>query len=157
LVQKLVPPELFPGTGVFEVKASPPGERDHFEDLTIPLRRSMEQRLMQEELDLVGDSPHATSTAEVKGFISGLNELVAFREVPTSSKDSGWRIRSVAEGDSSETGVMSLADLSRRAPEFVRYLSLPQGVVLSWDSKGKLTLDRSRVEVDDDDDTELLS
>jgi len=157
LVQKLVPPELFPGTGVFEVKASPPGERDHFEDLTIPLRRSMEQRLTQEELDLVGDSPHAMTTAEVKGFISGLAEIVAFREVPTSSKDSGWRIRSVAEGDSSETGVMSLADLSRRAPDIVRYLSLPQGVVLSWDSKSTLTLDRSRVEVDDDDDTELLS
>lgn len=157
LVQKLVPSELFEGTGVFEVKASPPGARDQFEDLTVPLKRSMEQRLLQEELDLVGDSPHATSTAEVRGFVSGLTELVAFREEPTASKDSGWRVRSVAEGDSSETGVMTLADLSRRAPDFVRYLSLPQGVILSWDGQGALSVDRSRVEIDDEDDGELLS
>lgn len=151
LVQKLVPPELFPGVGVLEVRASPPGNNDALEDLTIPLRRSLEQRLLLEEFDLTGDSPHATSTSQVKGFISELKSLVAFREEAHSSRDSGWRFRSTVEGDSGENGVMTLGDLARRAPELVKFLALPHGVKLQWDTEGALMVDRSRVADDDDD------
>ncbi len=159
LVQKLVPAHLFDGVGVLEVKASPPGLPDQLEDLTVPLRRAQEQRLLLEELDLRGDAPHASTTAQVKGFVTGLESLTAYREESTSSRDSGWRIRSTAEGDSGENGVMTLADLSRRAPDLVRYLALPEGVRLAWNAQGRLELDRSRVELDDDDDgdDELLS
>lgn len=157
LIQKLVPPKLFEGVGVLEVRASPPGNTEQLEDLTVPLTRSREQRLLLEELDLTGDSPHASSTAQVKGFITGLEFLVAHREEPTSSKDSGWRLRSTAEGDSGEVGFMTLADLSRRAPDIVRYLALPQGVKLTWNDRGALELDRSRVQLDDDADDELPS
>lgn len=157
LIQKLVPPKLFDGVGVLEVKASPPGDLEHFEDLTIPLRRSMEQRTLLEDFDLTGDSPHSTSTAQVKGFITGLQDLVAQRDEPTSSKDSGWRLRSTAEGDSGEVGVMTLADLSRRAPDIVRYLALPQGMKLSWNTQGTIEVDRSRVELDEELDDDLAS
>lgn len=151
LVQKLVPPELFAGVGVLEVRASPPGNHDQLEDLTIPLRRSLEQRLLLEELDLTGDSPHASSTAQVKGFIAELRSLVAVREESHSSRDSGWRFRSTVEGDSGENGVMTLGDLARRAPELVRFLALPHGVKLTWDAEGRLNVDRSRVHDEDDD------
>ncbi|MGV3620035.1 MAG: immunity protein Imm33 domain-containing protein [Archangium sp.] len=157
LIQKLVPPNLFDGVGVLEVKASPPGSTDEFEDLTVPLTRSRAQRLLLEELDLSGDSPHSSSTAQVKGYITGLEHLVAHREESESSKDSGWRLRSTAEGDSGEVGVMTLADLSRRAPGIVRYLALPVGVKLSWNDSGALEIDRSRVELDEDTDDDLPS
>ncbi len=157
LVQKLVPPELFDGVGVLEVKASPPGNHEALEDLSVPLRRSMEQRMLLEELDLTGDSPHATSTAQVKGFVSELKSMVAVREESHSSRDSGWRFRSTVEGDSGENGVMSLIDLSRRAPELVRFLALPHGVKLTWNAEGTLDLDRSRVELDEDDPDDALS
>ena len=157
LVQRLVPPSLFEGVGVLEVKSSPPASHDHYEDLTVPLRRSMEQRLLLEELDLTGDSPHATSTAQVKGFVTELKSLQAVREESHSSRDSGWRFRSTVEGDSGENGVMSLADLARRAPELVRYLALPHGVKLTWNAEGELELDRSRVELDEGSPEDTLS
>lgn len=157
LIQKLVPANLFEGVGVLEVKASPPGSTESLEDLTVPLARSREQRLLLEEFDLTGDSPHASSTAQVKGFITGLEYLVAYREESTSSKDSGWRLRSTAEGDSGEVGVMTLADLSRRAPEIVRYLALPVGVKLTWNERGDLDIDRSKIELDVETEDDLLS
>jgi hypothetical protein len=149
-VQKLLPEELFPGVGVLEVHSSPPGNGELREDLTVPLRRAFEQRTLLEELDLTGDAPHATSTAQVKGFITRLESLVAIREESMNSKDSGWRLRNTTS-ESGENGVMTLADLARRVPEFVRYLALPQGVKLTWNDAGVLEVDRSRVELDDDE------
>ena len=152
IIQKLIPEELFPGVGVLEVHACPPGKSEQREDLTVPLRRALEQRALLEELDLTGDAPHSSSTAQVKGFITDLKSLVATREESASSKDSGWQFRSTVEGDSGENGVMTLADIARRAPELVRFLALPQGVKLTWNTEGVLEVDRSRVELDEDDD-----
>lgn len=149
LVQKLLPEELFPGVGVLEIHASAPGHDEVREDLTIALRRALEQRLLLEELDLTGDSPHASSTAQVKGFVTELKNLVAVREESVASKDSGWRFRSSVVGDSGEDGVRSLIDIARRAPELVRFLALPHGVKLTWNAEGNLSLDRSRVAVDE--------
>ncbi|MFO0599295.1 MAG: hypothetical protein U0228_28570 [Myxococcaceae bacterium] len=150
LIQRLLPTNLFEGVGVLEVKASAPNEHaPQYEDLTIPLRRSMEQRLLLEELDLTGDSPHATNTAEVRGYLTGLRSLSAVREESHSSRDSGWRFRSTQEGDSGESGVMSLGDLARKLPELVRYFALPHGIKLSWGPDGKLDIDRTRVRFDE--------
>lgn len=150
LIQKLVPENLFPGVGVLEVHALPPGTNERREDLTVPLRRAHEQRTLLEAQDLTGDSPHSASTAQVKGFITDLKNLVAVREESIGTRDSGWRFKSTAEGDSGEHGVTSLADIVRRAPELVRFLALPHGVKLTWDAKGRLEVDRSRVELNDE-------
>lgn len=151
IIQKLLPASLFEGVGVLEVMALPEGAPDEKHDLTVPLRRSLDQRLLLEELDVAGDSPHATTTAQVKGFISQLKDLVATREEPHASKDSGWRFTSVVEGDSGENGMMTLGVVVRRAPELLRYLALPHGVRLEWDSDGVLSMDLSRARHDDDD------
>lgn len=150
LVQRLLPGDLFPGVGVLEMHALPPGKAEQREDLTVPLRRALEQRRLLEEFDLTGDSPHSTSTAQVKGFITELQDLVAVRDEAAGTRDSGWRFKSTAEGDSGEHGVMSLADLVRRAPGLVRYLALPHGIKLTWDGQGRLEVDRSRVELHDE-------
>ncbi|MEW5740392.1 MAG: DUF2185 domain-containing protein [Myxococcota bacterium] len=157
VIQRLLPPSLFEGVGVLEVLAVPEGAPEGEEhDLTLTLQRSLDQRLLLEELDLTGDSPHATSTAQVKGFVTQLQSLVAVREEPHASKDSGWRFTSVAEGDSGENGVTTLGVVVRRAPELLRYLALPHGVRLEWDKYGKLNLDLSKARHEDDDfDDEL--
>lgn len=157
LVQRLVPAQLFEGVGVLEVRASPPGDPSHFVDLTIPLRRSQEQRAVLEELDLTGDSPHASTTAHVRGWLSELKDVVAVREESTSSKDSGWRFRGPGESDSGESGVLTLFELASKAPELVRYLALPHGVKLSWGPRGGLEIDASRVEVDEEEADDALS
>lgn len=160
VIQKLLPASLFEGVGVLEVLAMPEGasgEQEH--DLTLTLQRSLDQRLLLEELDLTGDSPHAASTAQVKGFVTALQSLVAVREEPHASKDSGWRFTSLAEGDSGENGVTTLGVVVRRVPELLRCLALPHGVRLEWDQFGKLNLDLSKarhgdVDLDDELDDE---
>lgn len=154
LIQKLLPSGLFPGVGVLEVHAFPPGNVEVREDLTVPLRRALEQRTLLEELDLTGDAPHSSSTAQVKGFVTELKSLVAMREESVNSKDSGWRFRSTVEGDSGENGVMTLGDLARRTAELVRFLALPQGVKLTWNAAGALDVDRTRVELDEEELTD---
>ncbi|MEW6430358.1 MAG: DUF2185 domain-containing protein [Myxococcota bacterium] len=156
IIQKLLPASIFEGVGVLEVRAIPEGSPDERHDLTLPLTRSMEQRLLLEELDLTGDSPHAGATAQVKGFISELKSLVALREEPHASKDSGWRFTSTVEGDSGESGVATLATVVRRAPEILRYLALPHGTRLEWDADGALTMDLSKARHEDDELDEAL-
>ncbi len=147
LVQRLLPQELFPGVGVLEVHVCPPGNGELREDLTGALRRALEQRLLLDELDLTGDSPHASCTAQVKGFVKALKNLVATREESMSAKDSGWRFRCTIDGGAVEPGVTTLVDLARRAPELVRFLALPHGVTLTWDAEGELEIDSSRVQL----------
>jgi hypothetical protein len=131
--------------------ALPEGPNEPPSDLTFPLTRSMEQRLLLEELDLMGDSPHASSTAQVRGFIHQLTHLVAVREEPQASKDSGWRFTSTVEGDSGENGVTTLGRVVRRAPGLLRYLALPHGTRLEWDANGALTMDLSKARQEDDE------
>lgn len=157
LVQRLLAPTLFEGVGVLEVRASPPGNTDQLADLTVPLRRSYEQRMLLEELDLSGDSPHSSTTAQVRGRVTELVSLVASREESTSSKDSGWRMRSTAEGDSGESGIITLADIARSCPGLVRFLALPHGVKLAWNAGGSLDIDTARVHLDEDDQVDDLA
>jgi hypothetical protein len=157
LVQRLLPEAVFPGVGVLDVRAPPEASGEAGGPLTQPLQRALEQRLVLEEHDLTGDSPFRASTARVRGSIDGLRALLAFREEPEASKDSGWRLFSRAAGDGPEEGVVPLGDVCRRAPELIRYLALPSGVRLEWDLDGRLTLDaaRARSDIDDDSDDDL--
>lgn len=151
LIQKLLPASVFEGVGVLEVMASPEGAADEQHDLTLTLQRSLDQRLLLEELDLTGDSPHASSTAQVKGFITALSHLSAVREEPHASKDSGWRFTSRAEGDSGENGVTTLSEVVRRVPGLLRFLALPHGTRLEWDADGALKMDLSKARHEDDE------
>ncbi|MCA2977351.1 MAG: DUF2185 domain-containing protein, partial [Myxococcaceae bacterium] len=157
LVQKLLPEAVFPGVGVLDVRAAPEAPGEAGGPLTEPLLRALEQRLVLEEHDLTGDSPFRTSTARVRGTVDGLRALLALREEPEASKDSGWRFFSRASGDGPEEGVLALGDVCRRAPDLVRYLALPAGVRLEWDLDGRLSVDaaKARAEIDDDPDDDL--
>jgi hypothetical protein len=156
LIQKLLPTAIFPGVGVLEIVAQPEGEpvAGQARDLTAVLQRSLEQRLLLEELDLSGDSPHATATARVNGFVKELSNLVVWREEHSESKDSGWRFRTTGHQDN-RWGVLPLVDIARKVPEIVRFLALPWGVRLEWSESGKLTIDASRAHHDDDDSADL--
>lgn len=151
LIQRLLPEAAFPGLGLLRVSAPPTLPKDHAVagDLSTVLRRSMEQRLLLEEQDLTGDSPHSETTAEVRGAWSELRNLVASRDESISGKDSGWRIRSGSLAEPHAT--KPLAEIAAKLPELVRYLALPVGIRLAWDAEGRLTIDRSKVELDDDD------
>ncbi len=159
LIQRLLPESLFPGVGVLDVLSSPEGAHGQTADLTVPLQRALEQRLVLEELDLTGDSPHYSMTAQVRGHVHGLTNLKAWREEPLSSRDSGWHFESQVAGEGPpQEGVAPLGDLARRMPAIVRYLALPPGVRLMWNEQGKLAVDSARAQHLDDaaDDTEEL-
>ncbi len=151
LIQRLLPPEVFPGVGVLEAVSAGEVGADGRGDLTQALTRALEQRLLLEELDLTGDAPHASNTAEVNGFVRQLQQLVALRVEPSSSRDSGWRLTSTVAGESGERGTATLGDVVRRAPALLRYLALPHGARLEWDAGGGLTMDLSRARHEDDE------
>lgn len=150
LIQRLLPTSVFPGVGALEVLSHPEGAAPQdTSDLTIPLARSLEQRLVLEDLDVSGDSPHALATAQVVGTIDELRNLTMWREEHTGSKDSGWRFRRDGTAGSPET--MALLDIARHVPLIVRFLALPWGVNLHWTAEGQLTIDTSKARHDDDD------
>jgi hypothetical protein len=152
LIQKLLAPEIFPGVGVLEVQCVPDGPAAPRDPLTVPLQRALDQRLVLEEHDLTGDAPFHSATARVRGFVHGLRALTAFREEPTASKDSGWRFISRTTHDGPEEGTMTLGDIGRRIPEIIRYLALPPGVRLEWDTESRLRVDTSKAHAEVDDD-----
>lgn len=151
LIQKLLPSEVFPGVGVLEVQTVEEvgGER---QPLTVPLIRALEQRLILEEHDLTGDAPFHSATAKVRGFVHALRALTAVREEPVASKDSGWRLISRTTHDGPPEGLMTLAEIANRVPEIIRYLALPPGVRLEWDTEGRLTVDASKAHAALDED-----
>lgn len=145
LVQRLLPQELFPGVGVLEVRSQPwatdePGATD----LTACLTRSLEQRVLLEDLDLTGDPPHVNATASVQGAVGELKNLLAVREEHLDRRDSGWRIERT-DGRKNVATAVPLGELARQAPELSRYLVLPWGVRLEWDAAGALKIDTSRM------------
>jgi len=155
LIQKLLPLEVFPGVGVLEVRAAGDGNGVEREPLTVALMRALEQRLVLEEFDLTGDSPFHSATARVRGFVHGLRSLIALRDEPNASKDSGWRFVSRTTHDGPAEGMMTLAELANRVPEIIRYLALPPGVRLEWDGEGRLKVDTSKAQSElDEDDTD---
>jgi hypothetical protein len=152
LIQKLLPPEVFPGIGVLEVCATSDGNEAEREPLTLALTRALDQRVVLEELDLTGDSPFRSATARVRGFVHELRALTGLREEPNTSKDSGWRFVSRTTHDGPDEGVMPLAELASRTPELIRYLALPPGVRLEWDFEGHLKVDTTKAQATFDED-----
>lgn len=157
LVRRLLPESLFPGVGVLQVQSPPtlPGDDPSSLDLTTALHRSMEQRLLLEELDLTGDAPHASATAELRGEVTELKGVTAVREESISANDSGWRVRLAGTSNGTGGELLTLATLVARLPDLVRFLALPVGVKLAWNAEGRLDIDRSKVELDDDFDDAL--
>ncbi len=143
LLQKLLPETLFPGVGALEVLAHV-NNAPEAQDLTVPLQRALAQRMMLEELDVTGDSPHSSNTAQVRGSIVGLRSLLAWRDEPTASKDSGWTFVSRTVSEGFEEGTLTLGEIIHRVPDVMRYLALPPGVRLEWDDAGKLQVDTTK-------------
>jgi hypothetical protein len=154
LIQRLLPGTLFPGVGALEVLAHPNNAVEP-QNLTVPLQRAFDQRMMLEELDVTGDSPHSSNTAHIRGVVTGLHSLLMWRDEPTGSKDSGWSFVSKTIGDTLTEGVISLSEIIKVAPGIMRYLALPPGVRLEWDDQGVLQVDASkaRVEAEFDEDS----
>jgi hypothetical protein len=135
---------------VLEVLSHPEGQLgDEKHDLSVPLRRSLEQRLLLEELDVTGDSPHSQTTARVWGVVHELKNLQMWREEHTGSKDSGWRLRTA--GWTAPDSVVPLGELAGSVPDIVRYFALPWGVRLEWNAEGRLNSDISKAQQSDDD------
>jgi hypothetical protein len=154
LIQRLLPEALFPGVGLTEVRAADESGFESADNVTAVLRRAFDQRQLLEEYDLLGDSPHLSKTASVRGRVRQLARLTAVRDEPRGTKDSGWHFLGIPSDSSSDSGVVSLGDLVRRAPGLVRFLALPPGVRLEWNAHGVLHVDVSRareLEVDDED------
>jgi hypothetical protein len=149
-VQRALPAERFPGVGVLEVlSVREPAGTPH-DDLSLALERARDQRLLLEELDLTGDAPHHTSLARLKGHVVELKNLSAWRDEPTSPKDSGWHLVSPVVSETPAREQLPLGDITRVVPDLIRYLALPAGVRLEWDARGQLRVDTSRIEIDDD-------
>lgn len=153
LIQKLLPPEIFPGVGVLEVRTVDEGSSAPPQPLTEVLTRALEQRMVLEEQDLTGDAPFHTATARVRGTIEGLHSLNAVREEPTASKDSGWRFSRPNTNGPDTTS--TLAEIARRVPEIIKYFALPPGVRLEWNAEGRLKIDASKAHTAADDDDDL--
>lgn len=152
LIQKLLPPDVFPGVGVLEVQTVDETNGGERQPLTVPLLRALEQRLVLEEYDLTGDSPFHASTAKVRGFVHALRALTAIREEPNASKDSGWRFISRTTHDGPPEGSMTLAEIANRVPGIIRFLALPPGVRLDWDTDGRLLVDATKAHAELDED-----
>ncbi len=149
LIQRLLPETLFPGVGALEILAHP-NNSVQAEDLTVPLQRALEQRQMLEELDVTGDSPHSSNTAHLRGTLTGMRSLMAWRDEPTASKDSGWTFVSRVVGDSLEEGLTTLSEVIHRVPGIIRYLALPPGVRLEWNDEGVLQVDTSKAKAEEE-------
>ncbi len=153
LIQKLLPPEIFPGVGVLEVRTVDEDSNAPPQPLTEVLTRALEQRMVLEEQDLTGDAPFHTATARVRGTIEALVSISAVREEPIASKDSGWRFSQ--QGSTEREGTVTLAAVAKRAPEIIKYLALPPGVRLEWNGEGLLKIDVSKAHTAADDDDDL--
>lgn len=153
LIQRLLPEAIFPGVGVLEVLSLDANGEP--QPVTVPLSRALDQRLVLEEHDLTGDAPFHSSTATVRGVVTELKGLVAVREEPNASKDSGWRLTSTVVPDgAAKREPVTLSALVKPVPELIRYLAMPPGVRLEWDEQGRLTVDTSKAQAElDDDDT----
>jgi len=152
LIQRLLPPSVFPGTGVATVlPVLRPGE--HTQDLTEVLRRAHQQRLLLEAHGLDAESPHQDDSA-LACVCLGTNGVFEGARVQTEmARDSGWTWTCATKHAPAELGHSSLASLVSRFPVLLKYLALPPGSVVSLQGgEARLSVPRP---LDSDDDEEL--
>jgi hypothetical protein len=152
LVQQLLPESRFPGVGALRVLGFPGSNAQPKHDLTQVLQRALEQRLVLEEHDLTGESPHQSTSARACDCLGGENGLKGERREPQSMKESGWTFTCQKGHSQADLKTVTLESLAARAPEVVRYLALPPGCALTWNAAG-VEVDTHRARRDDDEDS----
>lgn len=114
-------------------------------DLTALLGRTAAQRRTLEKYDLMGEAPHQSATATVRGRLLGLFNLTAVREEATTPRESGWHLLGTPTEALADTRLATLGELVAQVPGLLDYLAMPTGVRLEWDLKGELVVDASHV------------
>ena len=150
-MSRLLPERLFFGVGALTVMGYPRPTAAPQHDLTPVLHRALEQRLVLEEHDLTGESPHQSSTARACACLAGVAGMVAERREPQSQKESGWTFSCGKEHGPSELQGRPLEELALKVPEIMKYLALPPGCVLKFSEAGA-SVDTHRARRDEPDE-----
>jgi hypothetical protein len=152
LIQRLLPPARFSGTGVATVMpVSRPGETEI--GLTETLRRARQQRLVLEAHGLDAESPHQDDTALACACVGTADTFIGNRVEPDGPRDSGWTWTCANKHGTPELGHSTLAALVGRFPVLLKYLALPPGSVVSLKGS-EATLDVPRPLDPDDEDSQ---
>jgi hypothetical protein len=117
-------------TQLLRAGASRPMSTEPAPDLTEALRRSFEQRMLLEEYEVPGDSPHQTTVMRLCACAA--EGLRGWREEPASAKESGWTFSCRRRHVGQELAVLPLGLAVQRHPQIFRYLALPPGSSLEW-------------------------
>ncbi len=150
-MSRLLPERLFYGVGALKVLGYARPTASPQDDLTPVLHRALEQRLVLEEHDLTGESPHQATTARTCACLSGAAGLSAERKEPQSQKESGWTFTCGKEHQPSELQPRTLEEIAYKVPEVMKYLALPPGCVLKFSETG-VSVDTHRARRDEPDD-----
>ncbi len=151
LMQALLPESKFWGVGALRVLAVERLKPAPNPDMTSVLHRALEQRLILEEHDLTGESPHQSAIVHACSCAGGTDGLKGERKEPQSMKESGWTFTCNKQHPAREIVPLPLEDLAARVPEILKYLALPPGCTLKWTPAG-VEVDTHRVRRDDDGD-----
>ncbi|MBK7863431.1 MAG: hypothetical protein IPJ65_33480 [Archangiaceae bacterium] len=154
-MSRLLPERLFYGVGALKVLGFPRPTAAAQADLTPVLHRALEQRMVLEEYDLTGESPHQSTTARICACAGGSDGLRGERREPQSQKESGWTFSCMKEHVPAELHSRSLEEVSVKVPEVMKYLALPPGVSLTFTVAG-VEVDAHRARRDDEPDTDDL-
>jgi hypothetical protein len=147
-MSRMLPERLFCGVGALRVLGFASPAVQPTQDLTPVLQRALEQRLVLEEHDLTGESPHQSATVRACACAGENGSLKGERKEPQSVKESGWVFTCNKAHPPAELVSSSLEELAARLPEVLRYLALPPGCVLQW-TPGGVVVDTHRVRRDD--------
>ncbi|MBL8953741.1 MAG: hypothetical protein JNK82_23400 [Myxococcaceae bacterium] len=150
-MSRLLPERLFTGVGALKVMGYARPTAPPQLDLTPVLHRALEQRLVLEEYDLTGESPHQSATARMCSCITGILGLRAERKEPQSQKESGWSFTCGKEHQPSELQNRTLEEAALKVPEIMKYLALPPGCVLKFNEQG-VHVDTHRARRDEPDE-----
>jgi hypothetical protein len=135
-MSRLLPERLFYGVGALRVLGYARPTAEPTGDLTPVLHRALEQRMVLEEYDLTGESPHQSATAKMCSCAGGANGLRAERKEPQAQRESGWTFTCGKEHAPAELHTRTLEEVSVKVPEVMKYLALPPGVILKFTEAG---------------------
>lgn len=150
-MSRLLPERLFYGVGALRVMGYARPTASPQNDLTPVLHRALEQRLVLEEYDLTGESPHQSTTARTCACLVGALGMVAERKEPQSQKESGWTFTCGKEHLPPELSNKTLEEVALKLPEVMKYLALPPGCVVRFSEQG-VTVDAHRARRDEPDE-----